>query len=140
MAGKPKASKHHPGANAPGKKTVGVYDRPPQRRNRKLLLAVIIALALVFSILFLVRLSQGRPVQGVEAAGSEVALIIPDQRPPASEETRFRLHLLPSGLAPAWTVSRSPGGYTGMESRRTSFASRLGWGCAKIRATEARSS
>jgi hypothetical protein len=65
MAGKPKTSKPHRSSTTPGKKTVGVYDRPPQKRPRqKLLLAVVIALALLFSLIFLVRFTQGSTLQG----------------------------------------------------------------------------
>jgi hypothetical protein len=45
-------------AHAKGRKTVGVYDRPPQKRNLKpLLIVLFIALALVLTIIF-VRFAQ----------------------------------------------------------------------------------
>jgi ABC-type phosphate/phosphonate transport system permease subunit len=63
MAGKGKRSKGQQRSTSPDK-TVGVYDRPPQKRPRKpLLIALIIALALVFSIFFLARLSQRHLLQ-----------------------------------------------------------------------------
>lgn len=54
-------TKRGAGATAAGHKTVGVYDRPPPKGHRKpLLIAVIVALALLIT-LIVVRLSQGSP-------------------------------------------------------------------------------
>jgi hypothetical protein len=87
MAGKAKRSKGQQRTTPPDK-TVGVYDRPPQKRPRKpLLIALIIALGLVFSIFFLARLSQGHSLH--KSWTGDGARVPADQRPPLQMETSF---------------------------------------------------
>jgi uncharacterized membrane protein YvbJ len=74
MAGKTKSSKTTQSSTSPSKKTVGVYDRPPQKRSRKpLLVALVIALVMLL-IFSLVRLSQGFETENLWGKGLAAAV------------------------------------------------------------------
>lgn len=60
------ARKTHSGSSG---RTVGVYDRPPQKRNtRPMIIALAVALIIVLT-LFFVRLSHSSPVEKVGRGG-----------------------------------------------------------------------